>query len=201
VGGYGSTRWAKCRTMTTVETTFILGIKNLSEVLPAPLRSGMEWRGVLPVWRASIEILMVSYELSLRRPDCSHLLLHYAHPESQDYITSRIMLQAIPAPRQGYQYHFVCPTRKHPHCTQLRRRLYLPLSQPVFSCILCAGPLAYLSSQQSHSKYAGVSSEFKALLIRDQARKKLSLAGTLDCTSPTRCGHPPLSERVTVTFQ
>ena len=172
MGGYGSTRFGKYRKMTTVETTFILGIKNLSEVLPSPMHPGMEWFCHLPIFRASVDLLIAEIRLDLRRPDFPHLILQFTHPESQRHTTSRITLQAIPAPRQGYQYHFVCPARKHPRCHQLRRHLYLPLSQDAFSCIVCAGPLTYLSSQQNHSRYAGMSSEFRELIARDQARKK-----------------------------
>jgi hypothetical protein len=178
MGTLSSTRWPKgYRKMTTVEETFVLGIKALAEVLPAPLRPGMHQWGQLPLWRADVELLLARFELNAQSVDHPYLLLHYAHPASQEHTTSRIMLQTTPLPRGGYQFHFVCPVQKHPRCHTLRRHLYLPLTTPqaTFACILCSGPLAYLSAQQGSSRYAGMSSEFRQLLARDQARKKARL--------------------------
>lgn len=177
MGSILSTRWRKNFVKAlTVEETFILDIQALSTVLPSPIRPGMHHWGHLPIFRFDdVECIPLSYELDLRRPDCPFLLIQFAHPESQEYTTSRIVLQKVTLPRNGYRWRFLCPAlQKNPGCkSQLRRKLYLPpLTRPTFVCQLCAGPLTWLSSQQSHSKYAGVSSEFKALLIRDQARKK-----------------------------
>ena len=174
MGTLSSTRWPKNYVkMTTVEETYVLGFKALAEVLPSPLRPGMEWFGQLSLWRADVELLLASFELNTQSADHPHLLLHYAHPASQEHTTSHIQLAQLPLPRNGFQFHFVCPAQKHPRCHQLRRHLYLPLSpQATFACILCSGPLAYLSAQQGSSRYAGMSSEFRALLARDQARKK-----------------------------
>ena len=175
MGGYGSTRWNGRVRRTTVEETFILDIKNLAEVLPSPLRPDMYTWCTLPVWRADIDLLLLDIHLDTRSADHPYLLLQFTHPESQQHTMSHIQLAKTPLPYHGYKFHFVCPAiQKNPRCIrQLRRKLYLPpLSQPTFSCFFCVGPLTYLSCQQSHSRYAGMSVEFRQLLSRDQARKK-----------------------------
>lgn len=176
MGSLSSTRWGKNYVKhLTVEECFILDIQALADVLSSPIRSNMHWWGTLPIYRADVECVLVNFELNTTNPDLPWLLIRYSHPESQQHTACRITLQAIPLPRQGYRWRFLCPAiQKNPRCIgQLRRKLYLPpLTLPAFVCQLCAGPLTWLSSQQSHSRYAGMSGEFRQLIARDQARKK-----------------------------
>lgn len=171
MGNMASTRWAGHRRL-TVEEVFVLDIQAVAEALPSPIRTGVHWLGTVPVWRAGIDLLLVSFELDTRHPDLPWLLLWYTHPESQQRTTSRIMLATTRLPYNRLRWWLTCPAiQRSPLCHQVKRKLYLVPGVPTFSCRLCAN-LTYVSCQQEHSRYRDYGPECRELLARAEARKK-----------------------------
>jgi hypothetical protein len=170
MGSILSGRWHNHTKAELAEHAFSFSLQDIKQCT-GRLKPELFWRDTLHLW-VGTDLLLLSFTLDMRTSS-PFLAIAFTSPATRQQVSSRIALTTTTANFGGVCYWLSCPalSASYTPCTNRCLKLFLPPPALYFSCFSCS-KLTYRSCQQSHSRYAGMSSEFRQLLARDQQRKK-----------------------------
>ena len=172
MGSMSSGRWRNHTRAELAENAFCLSLQDIQQCT-GKLKPDLFWRDTLHLYSGA-EILLLSFVLETRTSS-PWLDISFTSPATRSQVSSRIALTTTTPNYGGVCYWLSCGalTASYTPCTNRCLKLWLPPQARHFTCFDHSG-CTYRSCQESHSKYAGLSEEFRQLLARDQKRKRLA---------------------------